>query len=75
MRHEAELCEVCQRRPAGLFMVVRQVQPGGHEVVAKAHACYGCFELMVAMDELEVRELSLQEWKEVQDKGWSRARR
>ncbi len=57
-------CEICERRPAAVFMVVRQDRPGGREHVAKAHVCFRCFELVQARDEVSAEAVSLREWKE-----------
>jgi hypothetical protein len=38
------MCEICQRRPASVFMLVRNENDAAH--VGKAHACLDCFEEM-----------------------------
>lgn len=83
MRYESERCEICQKRVAALFMVVRQdlavshqqlavgqqKLSAGRERVAKAHACFRCFELVQAWPSVAVESVSLQEWRETEGMG------
>src|ERR1043166_8963797 len=53
-------CGICERRPAGCYMVVRQEQ-----IVAKDCVCLGCFEYCrVLFGEQQVRSVSLPEFRE-----------
>jgi protein-arginine kinase activator protein McsA len=67
MRFTAERCEICQKREAALFMVVRQAKVAGGDRVAKAHVCCTCFELAEARDVAMVEAVSLQEFREVRE--------
>lgn len=71
---EANGCEICSKRAAALFMVVRQDAGGGRERVAKAHVCLNCFELAQTKRAVNVEAVSLQEFKETRE-TWGELRR
>lgn len=60
----AEHCEVCSRRPATEFMVVRHLENPRH--VAKGHVCISCFEgIATQVAGAAVESVGQSEWNEV----------
>lgn len=58
----SEPCEICQYRPAILFLIVTQ-----DDLLAKAHACTTCWENISRDYPVEVESVSLQEFKQFPD--------
>jgi hypothetical protein len=62
-------CGICERRPAGHYMVMRQEQ-----IVAKDCVCLSCFEYCRALfGERQVRSVSLPEFRETVER-WGRSK-
>jgi hypothetical protein len=59
----APACEICHANPASLFIGVTQ-----DYIVAKAHACWWCFEhIQTDWPEVEVESVSQQDFNQVEE--------